>query len=115
MKNQDLSFDDLPKAVSLINEKLDSLQQMLAHSIEPPQSTNHNQLLSVPEAAALLRLTVPTIYSKVSRGELPAMKQGNRLYFSLSELIEYLKSGRKRSIAELTAEAEAYILNGGKV
>lgn len=56
MKNQILSFDDLPMAVSLINEKLDSLQRMLAQRIGPEQPTTQDKLLSVREAAAFLRL-----------------------------------------------------------
>lgn len=83
MKTQNLSFDDLPMAVGIINEKLDSLQLMLTQRIGLEQSSPQDKLLSVREAAVFLRLTTPTIYSKVSRGELPAMKQGNRLYFSI--------------------------------
>lgn len=105
---RNLSFDDLPRAVSQLGEQLDAIQKMLAQRNEPQQS-NHNQLLSVRETAVFLRLTVPTVYSKVSKGELPAMKQGNRLYFSLSELTEYLQSGKKKSTSEVYAEAERYL------
>ena len=83
--------------------------------IEENSTLNLNQeqsekLLSIREAADFLNLTVPTIYSKVSRGELPVMKQGKRLYFSNIELIDYLKQGRKKSNADIDAEAEAYLL-----
>jgi hypothetical protein len=67
-----------------------------------------------------LNLSVPTIYSKVSKNELPYMKRSKRLYFSSSELLEYLKHGRKLSNAEIEQEAEAYLsktkkgLNNGK-
>ena len=73
---------------------------------ESPQT--EDKLLSVREASTLLRLTVPTIYSTVSRGELPCMKQGNRLYFSLAEITAHLRSGKKRAAAELTAQAEEF-------
>lgn len=112
---QKISFNDLPEAVSLINEKLDSLQRMLAQRIGPEQSTPQDKLLSVKETACFLRLTVPTVYSKVSRGELPAMKQGNRLYFSMPELAKYLQSGKKKSNAEVQAEAEMYLRNRKEV
>ena len=59
------------------------------------------QLLTIQQAAAYLSLTVPTLYRKVSKGELPAIKQGKRLYFSCIELLEYLKDGRKKSNAEI--------------
>ncbi len=66
------------------------------------------------EAAEFLSLTVPTMYSKVSKGELPVMKRAKRLYFSRTELLDYLKAGRKKSNAEIEAEAEAYLLNRKK-
>ena len=75
---------------------------------------SQEQLLTVEEAADFFSLTVPTIYSKVSKGELPVMKRSKRLYFSSLELLEYLKGGRKKSNAELELEAEAYLSNNKK-
>ncbi|MCL2561583.1 MAG: helix-turn-helix domain-containing protein [Rikenellaceae bacterium] len=109
-----LTFDDLPKAVSQLGIQLDAIHQMLAQRIEPQPTPPTDKLLSVQEAAAFLRLTVPTVYSKVSRCELPAMKRGNRLHFSQAELIGYLKSGKKKSHTEINAKAEAYLANGRK-
>lgn len=72
------------------------------------------QLLTIQEAAEFLSLTVPTMYSKVSKGELPVMKRSKRLYFSRTELLDYLKDGRKKSNAEIEQEAKAYLLNNKK-
>ncbi len=69
------------------------------------------KLFSIQEAGAFLNLSVPTIYSKVSKNELPFMKRGKRLYFSSSELLAYLKEGRKKSVAEIEAEAELFLSN----
>lgn len=98
---------------------LDQLQAFIKEAVneainnsETPQPTDQaDKLLSVKEAGAFLGLAVPTIYSKVSRGELPVMKQGNRLYFSSTELMEYIKEGRQKTNAEIEAEAEAYLTN----
>ena len=60
-------------------------------SIAPDNQTE--RLLTIQEAAEFLSLTVPTMYSKVSKGELPVMKRSKRLYFSRTELLEYLKQG----------------------
>lgn len=87
------------------NENKDS-QKIL---IEEPE-----KFLSIQEAAKLLNLSVPTLYSKVSKRELPVMKQGKRLYFSQSELLEYLKAGKKKTFAEIEAEADAYLSNNQK-
>lgn len=79
-----------------------------------PTTDQPEQLLTIQEAAEFLSLTVPTMYSKVSKGELPVMKRSKRLYFSRTELLEYLKDGRKKSNAEIEAEAKAYLLNNKK-
>ena len=62
--------------------------------------------MSVTEAAKLLNLAVPTIYSKVSRNELPFMKTGKQLYFSDIELTKYIKEGKNKSNREMEQEAE---------
>jgi len=86
--------------------------EMQPSKVEPTEQSE--QLFTVQEAAQFLNLTVPTIYSKVSKGELPVMKRSKRLYFSSTELMQYLKEGRKKSNTEIEAEAEAYLFNNKK-
>ena len=109
-----ISFNDLPEAVSRLGDKLDAIQQMLAQRIEPQPAPKQDHFLTAEEAAAFLRLSVPTVYSKVSRGELTVMKQGNRLYFSESDLMGYLKAGKRKSNSEIQAEADNYLLGSRK-
>ena len=42
------------------------------------------------------------------------MKRGKRLYFSTTELMEYIKEGRKKSYAEIEQEAGMYLSNNTK-
>ena len=42
------------------------------------------------------------------------MKRSKRLYFSRTELLDYLKEGRKKSNAEIDQEAQAYFSNNKK-
>lgn len=65
--------------------------------------------LTIQEAASFLKISVNTIYSKVSRKELPYMKKNGRLYFSNLDLVNYLKSGRKLTNDEVDAAAENYL------
>jgi excisionase family DNA binding protein len=105
-----LTFEQLPEAVTRLAAKLESIEQLLLNQKEQPKEPTE-KLLTVKQAAEFLKLSVPTMYSKVSRGELPVMKRGKRLYFSEKELMEYLKAGRKKSNAEIEAEAETYLLD----
>lgn len=72
-------------------------------------TVQESDLLTIDQAAELLSLTKPTLYSKVSRRELPVMKRGGRLYFSKDELMGYLKEGRRKTNAEVEAEAGSYL------
>ncbi len=108
---ENLTFDQLPKAVTMLTIEVSELKRLLIEKQEQPPTEQPEQLLTVQEAAHFLNLTVPTIYSKVSKGELPVMKRSKRLYFSSIELMAYLKEGRKKSNAEIEQEAEAYLSN----
>jgi excisionase family DNA binding protein len=102
----------------VIEARLSSIENLildLKHKPTKVEPTDQpEQLLTIQEAAEFLSLTVPTIYSKVNRKELPFMKRGKRLYFSSTELMEYVKAGRKKSNAEIEQEAKAYLLNNKK-
>ena len=109
----EITFDNLPIAVTnLTNEVSEIKRLILAKSIEPSETPE--QLFTIQQAANFLSLAVPTIYSMVSRGELPVMKRSKRLYFSRLELINYLKQGRKNTIAEAVSEAGQYLINKKK-
>jgi excisionase family DNA binding protein len=108
------SFEQLPLAVTMLTKEVSELKSLLLNKQEQEPILKPEQFLTIQEAAEFLNLTVPTIYSKVSKNELPFMKRSKRLYFSLSELIEYIKEGRKKSNAEIEQEAEAYLSNKKK-
>ncbi len=113
MHNFVLSPIDPEKLINSISERV-TANILKAVQNNNPTAEQPEQLLTIQEAAQFLNLTVPTIYSKVSKGELPVMKRSKRLYFSSTELMEYLKEGRKKSNAEIEQEAEAYLSNNKK-
>ena len=98
-----LTFDQLPQAVSKLQDKLECIEQLLLRQHEQPPE--HEELLTISNAAKFLNLSVPTIYSKVCRKEIPVNKRGKRLYFYRSELTEWVKSGRKKTRDEIREEA----------
>lgn len=93
------SFDQLPRAVSELHQKLDNLQDLLMESRQPlPQAA---ELMTISQAAEFLNLSVQTLYGKVCHREIPVSKKGKRLYFYKSELEDWIKSGKKKTMAEL--------------
>jgi len=98
-------FEQIEKEFEYIKTVLNKLQNAIPQISKP---ADEEEILSVKEVSQFLRLSVPTIYTYVNRGELPAMKRGRRLYFSKNDLIAYLKSGKKMSNAELEAAVNQY-------
>jgi excisionase family DNA binding protein len=94
-----LTFDQLPKAVSELLEKVSKIEDILIH--DHPDETNANCLFSIKQASAFLNLSISTIYGKVCRREIPVSKQGKKLYFDKTELLNWIKAGRKSTIAEV--------------
>lgn len=110
---ENITFEKLPEAVTMLTKEISEIKRLLIEKQEQ-LPTEEDQLLTIQETAEFLNLAVPTIYSKVSKGELPVMKRSKRLYFSRVELLDYLKAGRKKTNAEIEAEAEAYLFNKKK-
>ena len=112
--HENLTFDKLPEAVSFLTQEVSELKELLSKKKDENPSTPQEKLLTLKEAAQFLDLAEATMYSKVSRGELPVMKPDKRLYFSSTELMDYLKGARKLSNAQIEEKAKAY-LNKNKV
>lgn len=98
-------FEEIDKRLESIETSLRSINQILT---EIPSQTDEDELLSVQEAAEFLKLSVPTIYGKISKRQLPYLKKTRRVYFSKKDLYAYLREGRGRTAEELQAAAARY-------
>lgn len=99
------TFEDLPNIIGKLFVKLDKIEKLLkAKKIN--DSDNNEELLTIEGAAELLKLSVATIYTKVCKNEIPVNKQGKRLYFYRAELLDWIKSGRIKTNAEIQQEVE---------
>lgn len=100
-------FDQLPEAIRTLIEKVDGLEKLLKNL--QPQNEDCHKMLNIQEAAAFLNITVPALYSLVSRKDIPVNKPGKRLYFDQNELTEWIKSGKKKTSFEIEREATAKV------
>lgn len=108
-----LSFEKLPNAVAQLLEKLENVERLLLakDNENPPEE---DQLLNIKQVAEILCLSVPTIYGLVRHAEIPVCKRGKRLYFVKKDLFDWVKAGRRKTLAEIKGEADAYLLNQEK-
>lgn len=93
------------KNIKILERILCMLERIetLVENLESEKLSEDN-LLTVDQTSKLVKLSVSTIYSKVSRKEIPAFKIGKRLYFSKDEIIAWIKSGKIKTIAEIRNE-----------
>lgn len=106
-----ISFNDLPEAVAELTTKVDELYKVI-NNVQPRESKD--QFLTVEQTADFLTLSIPTIYSKVSKRELPYMKRGKRLYFARKDLETYLQGGRVKTVKEIESEADQFLAEKGR-
>lgn len=100
-----ITIEELKATItSCVNECLKNFQlNQLKKEVE------EEQLLTAVEAGKLLKIQMPTLYALTSKNMLPFMKKGKRLYFSKKDLINYVRSGRNRTVDEIKQGAEEHL------
>ena len=74
----------------------DSLKKVLSDKIvQKDEGSGLPELLSISQAAEYLNLAKQTLYGFTSKGEIPYLKRGKKLYFKKSELANWLSEGKK--------------------
>lgn len=92
----------------LIAETVNSCLRHNQQTKSTPQPET-DQLFTIQQVAEFLSLSVPTIYTLVSKAAIPCMKKGKRLYFSKAEINNWIRSGKKNTIAEFESEADHFL------
>ena len=95
-ETNNLSFDQLPKAVGELLTKVDYVISRLdekkdADGASPTQ--DDDQMMTMEEACQFIGKKRSTMYSLTSERRIPYRKRGNKLYFFKKELVEWIQSG----------------------
>ena len=105
----ELKFENLPSAVADLKNEVSEMKALLLQGLEPQQETDNP--LSIRDVATLTGLKVATLYGYCQRREIPYHKRGHRLRFFKVEIINWIKTGRVKTISEIQTEAEAFLSN----
>ena len=108
MENLFLTQLSVSEIRQLLREEISSV---LCSQNNNHDSSSSDDLLTIAQASGFLNLSVATIYGLVSKSKIPYNKPGKRLYFSRAELTEWVKQGRRSTIAEQQAAAICYTKN----
>ncbi len=104
----DITFENLPLAVSRLSEEIRLLRQMISeNTVNKPNPKR--EILNVPEVAKILRLHPTTVSQKLKRGEIPGKKKGKIWYIVANELSDYLIKSDTKSQKEIGVEVDDFL------
>lgn len=99
-----VDFQKLQEDVNDIRGMLLTLTDRLNQPVTNPALVEEPPL-NVQQAADLLDVTTATVYDLVHKRRIPNHRPGKRLYFLRSELMDWIRNGRRTTTDELTASA----------
>ena len=100
MNTTDLTFNDLPKVVGELCERIAGMENLLRDTLNRQSEPKENLHvpMTVQEACAYLKMPVSTFYYKIKKDSIPVIKQGKHLYIYRDELDKWLEASRKTSV-----------------
>jgi excisionase family DNA binding protein len=111
-----LTLETLPKAFSHLTNEVSEIKRLLLEKSNE-QRTEADRWFDLNELCIYHpdKPSKPTVYGWVNAGTIPVHKGGKKLRFLKSEIDNWLKQGRIKTVAELVLESHTYIKKrGGK-
>lgn len=108
----ELNFESLPNAVANLIQGQNELKALLLQKA----NTQPEEIkpIGIKDVSIITGLTVPTLYGYCQRNEIPYSKKAGRLYFFKSDILDWIKTGKQKTLKELDADATAYLSNKNK-
>lgn len=106
MKNEDLTFNDLPQVVAQLRDEVMGMKVLLLSLQNRPtqQRENRHRPVTPERVAEYTNIPLATIYQKLANGEIPGTKPGKRWVIYLDEIDKWLEVNRKNPIPLTDAE-----------
>lgn len=111
MFSEELSFNDVPKAVAHLINKVEKIETLL--NVKNSQAPEADRWLNLDDLCAYHpgHPAKPTVYAWVGQRSIPYHKKGKKLVFLKSEIDSWLKEGRRKTAVEIQADAEQFVNN----
>ena len=113
MYQENFSFDAMPQMMARIFQKLEVLDEKIDALQTRTKKEDEEQWLNLKELCEYLPFhpAEQTVYGWTCSKErqIPFHKVGKNLAFLKSEIDDWLKEGKRKSISEIEKEAETYV------
>ena len=103
-------FKSIENKIDRLQLTVDELQQ-----INQSKEKSDSDILGVKEAAKLLGLAEGSLYNMALTGKVPSYKEFGKRYFFKSELIDWIRKGKKKTKEELIKEVNQNLSDLKKV
>lgn len=112
MEQNGLTFEKLPAAVEQLLREMAEMKSLIGKLV--PCAPERRRPIEIDEACGIVRKAKSTMYALVRRGLIPCYKVGKRLYFYEDELLAWIASGQRKTVAQTKEEIEAQMSAGIK-
>jgi len=106
---QEISFNEMPQALAHLINKVEKIETLL--SVEQKAQQEADQWLNLNDLCKYHpdHPAKPTVYAWIGQRSIPYHKKGKKLMFLKSEIDTWLKEGRRKTTAEIQAEAQQFV------
>ena len=88
----------------------EAVQKAIPGNLDLTDDQN-SSFMDVNQAAEFLGIAKATLYGKCCNLLIPHFKKGKKLYFDKRELIDWLKSGKRKTINDITENVNTHLIN----
>jgi len=97
-------------SVQEVRQMLREEVQTALKEFQPLQKSDEGyELMTIQDLAQYINMAVPSVYGLVHQKKIPHIKRGKRLIFEQKQIIEWLQSGRRKTIHDIKADADNYL------
>ena len=116
MKNNELTFNDLPQVVAELRDEVSGMKALLLNlqNRQTQQRENRHRPITPEQVAEYTNIPLATIYQKLANREIPGTKPGKRWVIYLDEIDKWLEANRKNAVPLTVEEQNAAILASHK-
>ncbi|MCA1918719.1 MAG: helix-turn-helix domain-containing protein [Flavobacterium piscis] len=107
MDINEISFENLPKAVAHLVKEIAEIKLMI-QNVQVYESKDKSIPVGIEQASRLIGKAKPTIYALVRQRKIPCYKYGKKLYFFEEELLDWISKGKKKTIHEIESDVLKY-------
>jgi len=104
-----IPFEQTQLDVAEVKKDLKELKALLLNKAET--TIGEETPIKIDEVSKLIGYKKQTIYEYCRFNKIPYHKKNNRLFFFRSEITDWVKQGKQKTLIEIEADTDAFLSN----